>query len=173
MTGMFEDHLSLDAIVAFADGEMSLTAYQRAAAHISRCASCAADVGEQTAASEYLRQARMPTMPGSLFDVLKSIPVALPQSGPVPGVAIDPGSGRAVPDADQASGRGRRFRLSAGALVTGIAMGAVVVAGGAEQQAPTPVRRVDPEHAAVSTTPTAGHPKVLDVVARNSSTPRR
>jgi hypothetical protein len=31
------DHLNLDAIVAFADGEMPMVAYQRAAAHVARC----------------------------------------------------------------------------------------------------------------------------------------
>jgi anti-sigma factor RsiW len=173
VTGLFEDHLSLDAVVAFADGEMSLTAYQRAAAHISHCVSCAADVSEQTAASEYLRHARMPTMPGSLFDVLKAIPVALPTAGPVHGVAIDPRSGRVVRATEQGPGRSRRFRLGAGALVTGIAMGAVVVTGGGDQQGATPVRRIGPEHAAASTTPTAVRPRVFDVVARSSSTSGR
>lgn len=79
----FADHLSFDAVVAFADGEMSMAAYQRAAAHLSRCASCAAEVSEQTSARELLRSAFTPRMPGSLFDQLRSIPVALP-------VASDP-----------------------------------------------------------------------------------
>ena len=74
----FADHLSFDAVVAFADGELSLAAYQRAAAHIARCASCAAEVAEQTQAREMLRSAFAPKMPGSLFDQLRSIPVALP-----------------------------------------------------------------------------------------------
>lgn len=74
----FVDHLSFDAVVAFADGEMSLAAYQRAAAHISRCESCAAEVAEQTSARDLLRSACTPRMPGSLFDQLRSIPIALP-----------------------------------------------------------------------------------------------
>lgn len=76
----FADHLSFDAVVAFADGELSLAAYQRAAAHIARCTSCAAEVAEQTQARELLRSAFAPKMPGSLFDQLRSIPVALPVS---------------------------------------------------------------------------------------------
>jgi anti-sigma factor ChrR (cupin superfamily) len=78
LSDAFVDHLSFDAVVAFADGEMSLGAYQRAAAHIARCADCAAEVAEQTSARELLRSACTPRMPGSLFDQLRSIPVALP-----------------------------------------------------------------------------------------------
>ena len=77
MTPLFEDHLSLDAVVAFADGELSLVAYQRAAAHLERCPSCAAEVAEQTSARECLRHAGAPQMPGSLFDQLRSIPIGL------------------------------------------------------------------------------------------------
>ncbi|MDQ6658803.1 MAG: zf-HC2 domain-containing protein [Actinomycetota bacterium] len=74
----FVDHLNVDAVVAFADGEMSLAAYQRAAAHLSRCDACAAEVAEQTSARELLRSAFAPKMPGSLFEQLRSIPIALP-----------------------------------------------------------------------------------------------
>ncbi|MGI8414662.1 MAG: anti-sigma factor family protein [Nakamurella sp.] len=74
----FVDHLNFDTVVAFADGEMSLAAYQRAAAHLSRCDACAAEVAEQTSARELLRSAFAPKMPGSLFEQLRSIPVALP-----------------------------------------------------------------------------------------------
>lgn len=84
----FVDHLSFDAVVAFADGEMSLSAYQRAAAHIARCDSCAAEVAEQTSARDLLRSACTPRMPGSLFDQLRSIPVALPLDRPAEGPLI-------------------------------------------------------------------------------------
>lgn len=77
----FADHLSFDAVVAFADGELSLAAYQRAAAHVARCTSCAAEVAEQTQARELLRSAFAPKMPGSLFEELRSIPIALPVNG--------------------------------------------------------------------------------------------
>lgn len=75
---VFADHLNFDAVVAFADGEMSMVAYQRAAAHIARCEACAAEVAEQTSARDLLRTACTPKMPGSLFDQLRSIPLALP-----------------------------------------------------------------------------------------------
>ncbi len=155
MTGVFSDHLTLDAIVAYADGEMSLTAYQRAAAHVMRCAACAADVAEQTAASQYIRQACVPSMPGSLFDALKSIPVALPQAGRVTGLVMDPDSGRAVRTHDHApSARGRRFRLGAGALVAGLAVGAVVVAAAGDPAVPPPTVPTRPDRATVSGPPT-------------------
>ena len=170
MTGVFDDHLTLDVVVAYADGEMSLTAFQRAAAHVMQCASCAADVAEQTAASQYLRQARMPRMPGSLFDTLKSIPVALPRPGPVPGVLVDSTSGRAVRTVDNSlHGRGRRFRLGAGALMAGLAVGAVVVAASGDAPAgpATPTR---PDPSVVSRAAVVPYPAVVNVVAHTAPT---
>ncbi|MET3803471.1 anti-sigma factor RsiW [Nakamurella sp. UYEF19] len=175
MSSFFDDHLALDAIVAYADGEMSLTAYQRAAAHVMRCGACAADVAEQTAASQYLRQARMPTMPGSLFESLRSIPVAVPAARPVPGVVLDTVSGRArrSPE-DSGQHRGRRFRMGAGALVAGIAVGAVVAASGADQSSLNPSAPIGQDTAAVSRpSPTsAPHSTVINVVARSSRATR-
>lgn len=86
LSDAFVDHLNFDAVVAFADGEMSLSAYQRAAAHLARCEQCAAEVAEQTSAREALRSAFVPRMPGSLFEQLRSIPVALPATSASPGV---------------------------------------------------------------------------------------
>lgn len=140
MTAAHSDHLNLDAIVAFADGEMTLVAYQRAAAHVSRCAQCDNEVNQQIVARSWLRAAGSPSMPTSLMDTLKSIPVAVPASRPVDGVTIDPATGRVVRSEEAGSGhhRGWRFRfLGAGALVAGLAVGALVV--GVEQQ--------DAEHA--------------------------
>lgn len=174
MTGVFDDHLSLDAIVAYADGEMSLTSYQRAAAHLTRCAACAADVAEQTAASEYIRRACMPTMSGSLFDTLKSIPIALPPTGPVPGVMVDSVSGRTMRTHEHPEhGRGRRFRLGAGALVAGLAVGAVVVvaAGDNNPAGPLPVAN-RPDRVASSKPALSTHTTVVEVLARSSSTTR-
>ena len=167
MTGIFDDHLSLDAVVAFADGEMSLTAYQRAATHVMRCELCAAEVAEQTAASQYIRQAGLPTMPGSLFDALKSIPVALPQAGPVTGVIVDSTSGQSIRVSGDIVGhtRGRRFRLGAGALVAGIAVGAAVVAAAGERPATQP-RPLPPETAAVGRPPVGPGTTVINVLAR-------
>jgi anti-sigma factor RsiW len=171
MTGVFDDHLSLDAIVAYADGEMSLTAYQRAAAHVMRCAMCAADVAEQTAASQYIRQASLPSMPGSLFDTLRSIPVALPQAGPVAGVMVDSASGRTVRTHESSwQGRGRRFRLGAGALVAGIAVGAAMVAAAGEHPATTPAGSFVPDASSVSRPSPALHTTVVNAAVRSSTT---
>lgn len=140
MTSAFSDHLSLDAIVAFADGEMPLVSYQRAAAHVARCPDCDHEVNQQVVARSWLRAAGSPAIPSSLLDSLKSIPVAVPASRPVDGVMMDPASGRIIRSDDHRGSthhRGWRFRfLGAGALVAGLAVGALVV--GAEQQSNDP-----------------------------------
>jgi anti-sigma factor RsiW len=131
MTAGFADHLNLDAIVAFADGEMPLVAYQRAAAHIARCPECECEVNQQMAARSCLRAARAPSMPPSLLDSLKSIPVAVPAARPVDGVTIDPRSGQVVRSGAGSNVEPHRIRrlrfLGAGALVAGLAVGALVV----------------------------------------------
>jgi anti-sigma factor RsiW len=145
--GLFEDHLSVDAVVAYVDGELSLVPFQRAAAHLQRCPMCAAEVSDQMFARDSLRSAATPRMPSSLLASLQSIPVALPAAAGAPGIRIDAATGRAV-RIDMAAGRGveagtgrtnstgrpphggahvtrsRRFQLGAGAIVAGIAFGA-------------------------------------------------
>lgn len=135
------DHLTLDAVVAYADGEMSLVSYQRAAAHLALCPQCDAEVRAQMTARSWLRAAQAPAMPSSLLDSLRSIPVALPAtpaeahrpadrthgdltalSGHPTGPAGPAGAGH-----PRAVHRGRRFRfLGAGALVAGLTVGALV-----------------------------------------------
>ena len=130
MTAGFGDHLNLDAIVAFADGEMPMVSYQRAAAHVARCAQCENEVNQQVAARSWLRSAEVPSMPLSLLDSLRSIPVAMPTKPPMDGATIHQVSGQ-VPrsdDNDRSAHRNRRFRfLGAGALVAGLAVGALVI----------------------------------------------
>ena len=169
MTGMFEDHLSLDAIVAYADGEMSLTAYQRAAAHVSSCPACAGEVAEQTAASQYLRQARGPVHARQSVRCPEVDPGRAPAGRPVPGLAVDPVSGRAVPTAGHPAGRGRRFRLGAGALVAGLAMGAVVVAAAGDVPANDPARPAVPDRSVVSRPSPWWRTTAVDVVARSTA----
>lgn len=74
----FEGHLGLDAVVAFSDGELGLTAFGRAAAHVARCPECAGEVDEQESARRALRSAACPSIPSALMASLLSIPVALP-----------------------------------------------------------------------------------------------
>ena len=130
MTGFFEDHLNLDTVVAYVDGELSLVAFQRAAAHVVRCPRCAADVDEQASARESLRSAGSPSMPSSLSAALCSIPVALPAAGRTPGVGLDSTTGHAIriSHVGRDAARSRRLRLGAGALVAGIAVGAFATA---------------------------------------------
>ena len=94
MTASFDDHLNLDAIVAFADGEMSMVAFQRAAAHVARCPQCEHEVNQQIAARSWLRSAEAPAMPLSLLDSLRSIPVAMPAEPAADGTVRHPASGR-------------------------------------------------------------------------------
>jgi anti-sigma factor RsiW len=134
MTSGISDHLNLDAIVAFADGEMPMVAYQRAAAHVSRCPECDAEVNQQIMARSWLRAADTPAMPTGLLESLRSIPVAVPVNRPVDGVVVDPSSGRVVrtDDPNRTAHNRWRFRfLGAGALVAGLAVGALAL--GADQ----------------------------------------
>jgi hypothetical protein len=133
MTAGFVDHLTLDAIVAYADGEMPLVAYQRAAAHVARCPQCEYEVNQQIAARTWLRSAGAPAMPPSLLDSLKSIPIAAPTTRVPDGTDIDPMSGRVIPPEEQGRSNHRHwFRfLGAGAVVAGLAVGAF--AGTADQ----------------------------------------
>jgi anti-sigma factor RsiW len=133
MTASFDDHLNLDAIVAFADGEMSVVAFQRAGAHVARCLQCSGEVDQQIAARSWLRSAEAPAMPLSLLDSLRSIPVAMPSEPAADGRSGHPAPGRLSGDEHVRSAhRYWRFRfLGAGALVAGLAVGALVI--GADQ----------------------------------------
>lgn len=131
MTGFFTDHLNLDTVVAYVDGELSLVPFQRAAAHVMSCPQCAAEVDEQVYARESLRSAPSPSMPSSLSAALCSIPVALPAAARAPGVGVDAHNGHAirVSHVGRDVTRTRRLRLGAGALVAGFAVGAFATAG--------------------------------------------
>lgn len=67
-------HLALDAVVAFVDGELSLAAHERAAAHVARCAICSAEVAAQRQARSVVRSANSPTTPAGLLAALHAIP---------------------------------------------------------------------------------------------------
>ncbi len=132
-------------MVAFVDGELSMTAYQRAAAHLVRCPLCACEVAEQAGAREELRSAGSPRMPGSLSQALCSIPLAMPANGQsaalkTPGVEMDPQTGHAIRIEHLARVGGRKtlFRLGAGALVAGLAVGALAAAAPSAPQTPSP-----------------------------------
>lgn len=72
--GLSEQHLALDALVAFVDGELGPSARDRAAAHIARCSGCAADAAAQRQARAEVRGAQAPAMSAQLLRALRSIP---------------------------------------------------------------------------------------------------
>lgn len=127
-------HLALDAIVAYVDEELSSGARRRALEHLSRCSECAAEVIAQTQARLALRGSIAPTLPSSLLSSLRSIPIDTELPEPPAGLAVssdgelvavlrDPARStrRRPPD--------RRVRLGAGAVVTGLALGGLMIAG--------------------------------------------
>lgn len=72
--GLPESHLLPDAIVAFVDGELSLSAQDRASAHVARCPVCAAEVAAQRQAVTAVKQAEAPSMSAGFLASLCSIP---------------------------------------------------------------------------------------------------
>jgi putative zinc finger protein len=84
-------HLTLDAIVAYVDDELSAVAHARAQAHLDCCGECRAEVVAQRQARTALRAADCPGLPSSLLNSLRSIPVEaeLPPMPPGLGVTAD------------------------------------------------------------------------------------
>jgi anti-sigma factor RsiW len=67
-------HLAVDAVVAFVDGELGPVARDRAAAHLIVCPSCAAEVAAQRQARSVVRAAQCPSVPADLLAALREIP---------------------------------------------------------------------------------------------------
>ncbi|MDR7302835.1 zf-HC2 domain-containing protein [Haloactinomyces albus] len=72
--GLPEQHLALDALVAFVDGELTPNAHDRAAAHIAKCSACKADAAAQRQARSAIRAADTPSMSPQFLRTLQSIP---------------------------------------------------------------------------------------------------
>jgi hypothetical protein len=72
------EHLSIEAIAAFVDGELRMNAHLRAAHHLSLCAQCAAEVDDQTRARTALRDSRPIRIPATLLGMLSQIPHCSP-----------------------------------------------------------------------------------------------
>jgi hypothetical protein len=165
-----EAHLLPDVVVAFVDGELSMVAHDRAAAHIARCPICAAETTVQRQARAAVQAAEAPRMPAGLLAALRNIPtdadlpddvdrlavtpegelVAVQRpdrvnafgSGPVLGSSQPLGSGTSVLRAGPAS---RRAVQGAGVVAAGLVLGALAMVGphvlNASGQRPT-----DPVH---------------------------
>ena len=83
------EHLSIEAIAAFVDGELRMNAHLRAAHHISLCPECAAEVDGHRRARAALRDSHPIRIPSTLLGLLSQIPhcppdddAGPPQSGP-------------------------------------------------------------------------------------------
>ena len=68
------EHLSLEAIAAFVDGELRMNAHLRAAHHLSMCPQCASDVEDHSRARAALRDSHPIRIPSSLLGLLSEIP---------------------------------------------------------------------------------------------------
>ncbi|MCV7419811.1 RNA polymerase subunit sigma-70 [Mycobacterium yunnanensis] len=68
------EHLSTEAIAAFVDGELRMSAHLRAAHHMSMCPQCAAEVDAQGQARSALRDSCPISIPSSLLGALSEIP---------------------------------------------------------------------------------------------------
>ena len=68
------EHLSTEALAAFVDGELRMSAHLRAGHHLSLCTECAREVEAQRQAREALRECRPVAMPSSLLGLLSQIP---------------------------------------------------------------------------------------------------
>lgn len=77
------EHLSTEAVAAFADGELRMTAHLRAAHHLSLCPQCAAEVEAQKQARAALRDSRPIAIPNSLLGLLSQIPQDTAQVQPI------------------------------------------------------------------------------------------
>lgn len=77
------EHLSTEAIAAFVDGELRMTAHLRAAHHLSLCPECSAEVDAQGQARSALRDSCPIAIPSSLLGTLSQIPHHAPPEPPV------------------------------------------------------------------------------------------
>jgi len=76
------EHLSTEAVAAFVDGELRMTAHLRAAHHLSLCLQCATEVEAQRQARTALRDSCPIVVPSSLLGMLSQIPHHAPQQPP-------------------------------------------------------------------------------------------
>lgn len=83
-----QDHLSLDAIVAYVDDELDHGPQERATRHIAQCAECEAQIIAQGQTRSALRTAGGPVLPSALLSNLRSIPQSAELPPPPAGLAI-------------------------------------------------------------------------------------
>lgn len=91
------EHLSTEAIAAFVDGELRMSAHLRAAHHMSMCPQCSAEVDAQGQARTALRDSCPIRIPSSLLGALSEIPRHAPLQQPVDDVAAQFAAGETRP----------------------------------------------------------------------------
>jgi hypothetical protein len=145
-------HLSDEAVAAFADGALGNGARARAARHVGECPECAHAVAVQREAVWALRAAPAPTLPGDLLERLRAVPSTTPLSGlPIAldddGSAVFPAFGTAAfvepspPTSAPAERRSRPYGLltaAAAVLALGAVGGTVVSTSSAGPSTPAP-----------------------------------
>jgi anti-sigma-K factor RskA len=75
---MNPQHLSDEAVAAFADGVLTGSARERATRHIDSCRECRQAVTVQREAAFALRAASAPALPNALLDRLRTVPQTTP-----------------------------------------------------------------------------------------------
>ena len=140
-------HLSDEAVAAYADGVLGRTARLRAERHLAECPECAYAVSVQREAVFALRDAPLPALPSGLLErlravpattVLKSPPLALSPDGsaafPAHGTSIAPRDDAATMSAHPVgltpsiAPRSRRYaRFGSVGMATVVAVAAVTV----------------------------------------------
>lgn len=78
------EHLSVEAVAAFVDGELRMNAHLRAAHHLSMCPLCAAEVDDQSRTRAALRDSHPIRIPSTLLGMLADIPRDAPDDPPAP-----------------------------------------------------------------------------------------
>lgn len=86
------EHLSIEAVAAYVDGELRMSAHLRAGHHLSLCEQCAAEVEAQRQARTALRDSCPISIPSTLLGTLSQIPLTplTPPDDTADQVADDP-----------------------------------------------------------------------------------
>jgi hypothetical protein len=112
------EHLSIEAISAFVDGELRMNAHLRAAHHISLCPECAAEVDGHRRTRATLRDSQPIRVPSTLLGLLSQIPHCPPDDEadtPQGGEWADPSARRNVgPPPERGRPQTMRGRFSDG-----------------------------------------------------------
>ena len=140
-------HLSDEAVAAYADGVLGRTARLRAERHLAECPECAYAVSVQREAVFALRDAPLPALPSGLLDRLRAVPVttvltSTPLALSPDGSAAFPAHGTSIAPRDDAAtmsahpmgltpsiaARSRRYaRFGSVGMATVVAVAAVTV----------------------------------------------